>query len=100
MANKQIESFQEQTNWHWRNSMRPVRFFGFDARAAFPFLLLLVYARLITLVLAIISTILFYFLEKYGLTFDAAIRRLRSYISGQKRPALMTFRLRRLKDYG
>lgn len=100
MANKQIESIQEQANWHWRNSMRPVRFFGLDARAAFPFFLLLIYARLITLLFAIASTVIFYILEKYGLTFDAAIRRMRSYISGQKRPAHMTFRLRRLKDYG
>ena len=48
MANKEIEAIQDQVNWHWRNSMRPVRFFAFDARAAFPFFLLLLYARLIT----------------------------------------------------
>lgn len=100
MANNQIQMMQEQVNWHWRNSMRPVRFFAFDARAAFSFLLLLVYARLITLILVIISTFAFYLLEKYGLTFDSAFRRLRSTIAGRNRPALMTFRRRRLKDFG
>ncbi|MGE4313101.1 MAG: IcmT/TraK family protein [Pseudobdellovibrionaceae bacterium] len=100
MANNQIQLLQEQVNWHWRNSMRPVRFFAFDARASFSFLLLLVYARPITLIFAILSTVAFYLLEKYGLTFDSAFRRLRMTISGRNRPALMTFRRRHLKDFG
>jgi hypothetical protein len=36
---------EEKVNWHWRNSMRPVRFFGLDARASMPFFVLLVYFR-------------------------------------------------------
>tara|TARA_Y100000034_G_C6863329_1_gene393193 strand:+ start:1123 stop:1425 length:303 start_codon:yes stop_codon:yes gene_type:complete len=100
MANKEIEAIQDQVNWHWRNSMRPVRFFAFDARAAFPFFLLLLYARLITLFIAIVSTFLFYILERYGLTFSSAMRRFRLTLSGRKRPALMSIGRRRLKDYG
>ena len=32
------DTIEERENWHWRNSMRPVRFFMMDARAAIPFL--------------------------------------------------------------
>ncbi len=34
-AAEELENLQEKMNWHWRNSMRVVRFFAFDARAAF-----------------------------------------------------------------
>ena len=42
---KHIAELQEQVNWHWRNSMRPVRFFNFDVKAAIPLFFLLFYAR-------------------------------------------------------
>lgn len=100
MAANQVQEMQDQVNWHWRNSMRPVRFFGFDARAAFPFLLLLLHARPSTLVFVFLSTMLFHILEKNGLTFSSAIRRFRLFITGNDRPALMTFKRRRMKDYG
>ena len=80
--------------------MRPVRFFNFDARASFAFLLLLLHARLSTLFLVVLSTFIFWLLEKNGLTFDAAMRRLRLNIVGMDRPALMSFKRRRLKDFG
>ena len=100
MAVNPVQELDEKLNWHWRNTMRPVRFFGVDARAAFPFLILIVYARLSTLIFAVLSTVTFLILEKYGLTFSAALRRLRTFFTGPDRPALMTFRRRTLKDYG
>ncbi|MAQ70797.1 MAG: type IV secretion protein IcmT [Alphaproteobacteria bacterium] len=100
MAKNQVQDMQDQVNWHWRNSMRPVRFFAFDARAAVSFLFLLVYFRMITFIFAILSTFAFYMLEKYGLTFNSAMRRFRSYLAGNKRPALMSFGRRRMKDFG
>ena len=90
----------EKANWHWRNTMRPVRFFGLDARAAIPYCLLLVYARPVTLFLAIISTIIFWFLERRGLTFPSALRAFRIWIIGDKRPSWLPFKHRRLKDFG
>ena len=39
--------------WHWRNSMKPVRFFNFDGRAGFFLVLFIVHARLSTLILLI-----------------------------------------------
>lgn len=96
----QIENLKEQINWHWRNSMRTVRFFNFDARAALPFCLLLVYARLSTLILAILSTIIFYLLERQGLSTPAAMRNLRSWLVGRVRPGLISVKRKRFIDYG
>lgn len=94
------DTLEEKANWHWRNTMRPVRFFGLDARAVIPYLILLVYARPITLFLAVVSTMLFVMLEKRGLPFDSAMRAFRSWLVGQKRPAWLTLRRRRFVDFG
>ncbi len=97
---KHIAELQEQMNWHWRNSMRPIRFFGLDARAALPLAVLIPWPRLTTLIIAIAVMAFFVFLEKRGLTFTAAMRSIRGLLFGEKRPALLTFRHRKLKDYG
>lgn len=94
------DTLEEKANWHWRNTMRPVRFFSLDARAVIPYLILLVFARPITLFLAIVSTAIFIMLEKRGLAFDSAMRALRSWLVGQKRPAWISLRRRRMVDFG
>lgn len=94
------DTAEEKVNWHWRNSMRPARFFGIDARAAIPFCVLLVYFRPISLFVTILSTVVFVALEKRGLTFPAAIRCFRSWFVGQKRPGWISGRRRRWVDYG
>ena len=95
-----VGDLQEQVNWHWRNTMRPVRFFNFDAKAAIPFIFLLFYFRVVTIVFLVLVLTGFWFLEKRGLTFDAAMRSTRHFMFGDKRPALISFKYRRLKDYG
>src|SRR5690606_10790559 len=94
------DTLEEKANWHWRNTMRPVRFFGLDARAAIPYFVLLVYARPITIFLTVTSTIVFIMLEKRGLSFDSALRALRNWLVGQKRPAWISLRRRRMLDFG
>jgi intracellular multiplication protein IcmT len=94
------ESEIEQANWHWRNTMRTVRFFNLDARAALPFFILLVYARPITLFLTLLITAVFWFLERKGLSFPSALRALRVWLIGERRPAWITYRRRRMHDYG
>lgn len=89
-----------KANAHWRNSMLPARFFAFDARAGIAFFALLVYARWITLFITIVSTFLFWFLEKRGLTFPSAIRAFRLWLVGQNRPAWIKLRHRKMVDYG
>ncbi len=80
--------------------MRPARFFNIDARAAIPFLILLVYFRPITLFLTAASTFIFVMLEKRGLTFPSAMRSLRSWFNGQSRPAWVAVRKRKFIDHG
>lgn len=91
---------EERVNWHWRNTMRPVRFFGLDARAAWPFFVLLFYFRPISLFLTIVITAVFVSLERKGLSFDSALRAFRSWLLGQRRPAWLSLRRRRMVDYG
>jgi intracellular multiplication protein IcmT len=96
---KEIDNIQEKLNWHWRNSMRPVRFFMLDARASLPFLVLFVYARTSTIIITIIITLIFYFFEKRGLTTPAAMRSLRVWFVGPSRPGIPSALRKRLKDY-
>lgn len=99
MGNRE-DTIEERDNWHWRNSMRPVRFFGLDARAGIPFFVLLFYFRPITLFLTIVLTMVFVFLERRGLAFDAALRAFRTWILGQKRPGWLSYARRRMIDFG
>ncbi len=99
MAN-QVADIKEQMNWHWRNTMRPIRFFGFDVKAVIPFCIILFYARLSTLIFCLLTTLLFWGLEKKGLTADAALRALRVFFTGNVRSGQPRFRYRRLKDFG
>lgn len=94
------DTAEEKVSWHWRNTMKPVMFFGVDARAAIPFFILLFYFRLVTFIFAILSTILFVALEKRGLTFPSAMRSFRSWFNGQKRPGWTNLRRKRFIDFG
>ena len=99
-AAKELENIQEKMNWHWRNSMRPVRFLAFDARAALPLPLLIVYARLSTIILTIVTLMIFRFLERKGLTFPAAVRSIRSGVVGRHRPGWLSVYSKKFIDYG
>lgn len=95
------DTIEEKQNWHWRNTMRPVRFFQLDARAAIVFLAMLPFwARPFAWILMISSTALFLFLERRGLTFPSALRAFRTWLLGPKRPAWISMRRKRLVDYG
>ena len=91
---------EERVNWHWRNSMRPVRFFGADARLAVPWFIVLFHARLFTFSLAILLTVVFIALERRGLTFDAALRTFRKWLLGQRRPAWLWYYKKKMTDFG
>lgn len=96
-----IEDTQEErASWHWRNSMRPVRFGPFDSRLAIPYIVLLFHARWSTLFVAVTLTAIFWFMEQRGLTFDAALRAFRSWLLGQKRPGWISYNRKKMVDYG
>jgi intracellular multiplication protein IcmT len=86
--------------FHWRNSMRPVRFFAFDAKVVIFVALFLLHTRWWTLWLFIIAMILFSVLERRGLLFDSAIRAMRAWLYGKTRPGWLWFRKRKIVDYG
>lgn len=100
MVAEQIDNIQEKVNWHWRNNMRTVRFLAFDARASMPLPLLLVYARTSTVVLTIITLLVFRQLERKGLTFPSALRNLRSWLLGSHRPGWIASQSKKFTDYG
>lgn len=80
--------------------MRPVRFFGADARLAIPWLIVLFHIRSYTVILAIVLTIIFIMLERRGLAFDAALRTFRKWLLGQRRPGWISYRRKKMVDYG
>lgn len=69
----------------WRDSARVAKFFIIDARAAFPFLFLLVHIRLWTLVLATVTTVAFATLDYYGFSVIVFMRTLRTFIGGKRK---------------
>lgn len=87
-------------NDHWRNSQKIPRFFIFDARIFFVLLAFMMHIRLWTLVLALMSVMMFTILERLGLTFDASLRAMRCWFLGQNRPACGRAVRRYWIDYG
>jgi len=94
------EAQEEGRSWHWRNTMKTVRFFTFDARAGLFVALLLVHFRIWTLCLLMTMLMVFYILERKGLSFPAALRSLRVWLIGTKRPGWIWTRRRKLQDTG
>lgn len=90
----------ELIGWHWRDNMRPARFFMFDARAALMVVMLLVHPRYYTVAFFLAALVVFNILERMGLTFEAALRRLRSSVCGTERPGVIWTARRRLVDLG
>lgn len=72
---------------HWRDSARNVRLWVVDFRACFPLLLFLFHIRLWTFVTALVITVFFGALERYGFTVAVFGRWLRSFIAGPRKVA-------------
>ena len=72
---------------HWRDSGRNVRLFFLDFRACFPLLILIFHIRLWTFILAVIATIFFTIIDRYGFSLTVFLRWLRSYIAGPRKIA-------------
>jgi hypothetical protein len=79
----------------WRDTMRPVRILGLDVRAFAPWLLVVAgWYKLFGI--AILTTIAFWVMERFGWTLDVAFRKTRSWIVGPNRPVFPPNRNRRL----
>lgn len=99
MASAKDEA-EEGQSWHWRNTQKTVRFFQFDARAGLFVGLLLVHFRMWTLGLLVAMLFIFYVLERKGLSFPAALRALRVWLIGTRRPGWIWTRRNKLIDNG
>lgn len=97
---KDLDNLEAKLNWHWRDTMRTVRFLGFDARVAILVPVWLVYLRTSTIILSIIIFYIFKFLENKGLTFPAALRALRGWLTGTNRPSVPGLHNHKFVDYG
>ena len=86
--------------WHWRNTMKPVRFFQFDARAGIFVIVVLMHARFWTFGLMLGVLFIFWILERKGLSFAAALRAIRVWMLGAHRPAWIYSRRRKFTDTG
>jgi len=85
---------------HWRNTQKPARFFMLDARAFAAMFLFLVHMKLWTFAIASTTMLVFWIFERRGLTFEAAIRAMRVWLLGAKRPALRRGTRRHWVDFG
>ncbi len=71
----------------WRDSARYPRFFIFDSRAVFPFMVWLLHWSWWTLIFALIAMGFFSLLLRFGFTVSVFLRWLRSSIAGPRRAA-------------
>ena len=68
--------------WFWRDAGMTPRFLGVDARAAVPFLLLLLHFRWWTFYLATGTFIVLGLLSHFGYTLPVFVRKMRRAIAG------------------
>src|SRR3546814_9147184 len=84
---------------HWRDTYRTPRLFMIDARAAIPLLASALHVAWWTVLPAVMTLVLFFWLERIGLSLPSALRALRATFAGNERPALSKNRLHQSIDY-
>ncbi|MDH5722453.1 MAG: IcmT/TraK family protein [Alphaproteobacteria bacterium] len=97
---KELENLEAKMNWHWRDTMRTVRFLSFDGRCALLVPVWLFYLRWSTIIISFIIFYVFRFFENKGLRFPSALRAFRSWMVGRKRSGLLGVQKHRFIDYG
>lgn len=74
-------------NTHWRDSARPVKFFVWDGRAVFPFVLMLFYPTWWTFGISFFLMFFLSILNRYGFTPRVFFRWLRNLLGGSHKTA-------------
>ena len=69
---------------HWRDSARAVKFFILDGEAVLPLVLVLIFPRWWTLAFALVATLFFIIMKKYGFTTTVFLKVLRGFFSGHR----------------
>lgn len=75
------------SNPHWRDSARVPKFFFIDGEATFPMLLFLLHIRLWTLGVAVLATLFFTLLSRYGFSISTFLRWFRNFLVGNRKIA-------------
>lgn len=98
MAKKEEAEVVLIQTWHWRNSQKTPRFWRFDARVGLVILLVILFPRKWTLAVFFLVNVTFWLLERKGLSFSAAVRAMRVWLIGPKRPAYFWTDRRKMGD--
>lgn len=93
-----VEMFGERN--YWRETQRPVRFLCFDVRIVGFIGLALVHFRIWTLILLLVATIAFLWMEWKGINPANIFTHLRTLLTGPYTPARRMSELRRPIDFG
>lgn len=73
-----------QGRYHWSKSAPPARFIVINAIASVPWLLVLLFPRPTTAILAVIATAFFIYVEKYKkMTVEAYLRSIGLFLTGR-----------------
>lgn len=73
---------------HWRDASRSIRFFIWDGKASFPMLLFLMHITWWTFILAVVVMIFFTILNRFGFTPSVFFRRIRGVLAGPRKIAI------------
>ncbi|PKU21947.1 IcmT/TraK family protein [Telmatospirillum siberiense] len=84
----------------WRDSMRPARLFGLDARLIWVVVTFLFCINKMTFILLLVVLTVLIVVERHGLNLPSAIRLLRCHAAGSWRSAIPKIKRRRLFDSG
>ena len=83
----------------WRDTMRPIRFYAFDARLTVLVTMWLFVPNLWTTLLVLTAAIIIRIAESRGYRLAAVLRAFRAGLAG-RRPALHARHVRRFVDFG
>lgn len=75
-------------NAHWRDSARAARFFIIDAKAAFPIFLFLLHIKSWTFIIAVLATLFFTILNRFGYSVEMFLRYGREFFAGNRKIAI------------
>jgi intracellular multiplication protein IcmT len=73
---------------HWRDTARNVKFFIWDGQVVFPLVLFIFYMRLSTLIFVFVSIFVFTILNRFGFSPLVFLRVLRGWASGPRKIAI------------
>lgn len=83
----------------WYQTYKPARFFMMDSKAGIPLILVLLHFKTYTVIPVFLWLVLFWFLDRRGMSITSAFRAARSWVIGDIRPPRGPFKIRARIDY-